>query len=367
MVPTRITTPTHETRVVNGRTFIITLDGSEWFDESGYANGADPAGLLEHLERVLVATQTPTAWLDVVADIPTPAVIWRRVLAATAQNPILATELGPLDQLVPALASPALGSELAKVVAAQFASAHEDVKRGVEATVLSLGTVGEINDEANYYRDQLYRQLLHALDRDAVSEETGAAIDTTTRPVEHTSHLGGAMAYDPNYGTDLSDPADKRVAELFASIRPFVHAHFNDSPGAEELEALSSAVDELDTLVTDGYAGVLAKQALEVLTEVAVIWTRLTREVGGHLHQRARTILLSAVSNSEPEPRENDDSGHKLRTIQTGPRNNAARGLPTLADPRGTSNFGSGRVLAGLSCLRGLETATGYGRPFSDR
>lgn len=332
VVPTRTTSPIDETRVVNDRAFTITVDGSEWFDEWDYAKGSDPAGLLEQLGKVLATTDDPTTWLDLLAGDHTPAVIWRRVLSAASDNSKLAAELGPLDQVVAALALAPLASELAKLITARYVDEDHDTKRRAEQTVQAMRPADEIVDEPTYQQDLLYRHLLHALDLLTASPEVQSAIDASRPPTDRT-HFGGPTDYDPYLGIDLDDPVDTQVAELLRSITSFAHAHFNEIPTVEQLDASSAAIDELESVVDRGYTGALASQATDVLTQVAVIWARLPSDMGAPLHFRARARLLEAMHAQTPEPSQDDtdDDGDEIRTILTGPRNDAARGLTTLA------------------------------------
>jgi hypothetical protein len=318
-----------ETRVVNGRTFTITLDGSEWFDERDLSE----PGLLEQLGKALAVTDNPAMWLDLVGSDPTPAAIWRRMLFAAADNPKLAAEFGPLDGVVASLALAPLGSGLAKLIAARYVDEDGHTKRSLEQTVQALQPTGDILDELTYRQDVLYRHLLHALDQLTASPDIQSAITATRRPSPSAVQFSGPADYNPYDGIDLSTPVDTQVAELLRSITSFTHAHFNENPTVEQLEASNTAIDELESIVDDGYTGALASQATNTLTQVAVIWARLPTDIGSPFHARAKARLLGAVHALNPEP-SNDDTDndhHEIRTIHTGPRNDAARGLTALA------------------------------------
>lgn len=333
VVPTHATAPTDVTRAVNGREYTITLDGSEWFDEWDYAKSSDPAGLLEHLSKVLAVSDNPTTWLDLLASDRTPAVIWRRVLSAASVNSKLAAELGPLDQVTAALALDPLGSELAKLITARYVDEDDDTKRSLEQIVQTLQPAVEILDAQTDRQDVLYRHVLHALDHLTDSPEIQSAIDASRRPNPRATRTGGPTDYDPYHGIDLADPVDAQVAGLLGSVTAFTHAHFNEIPTVEQLEASHAAIDELESIVDGGYTGPLDSQATDALTQVAVIWARLPSDIGAPLHRRARARLLGAVHAPRPDAGNDstDNDDHEIRTIHTGPRNDAARGLTTLA------------------------------------
>ncbi len=331
VVPTH-TTPVDETRAVGGRTFTIALDGSDWFDEWDYAKGSDPAGLLEQLGNTLAATDDPATWLDLLAAGRTPAVIWRRVLSAASENAKLAAEFGPLNEVVAAFALPPLASELAKLIAARYVDEGDDAKRSVEETVQALRPADGVDDGLAFRQDRLYRRLLHAFDHLTTDNEIQSAIDASTRPAQGPIQFSGPIDYDPYYGIDVSAPADTRVAELLRPIAAFTRAHFNENPTPEQLDTSRAVIDELESVVDSGYGGALASQATNALTEVAVIWTRLSPDTSRELHARARTRLLRAMTDASPEPSEDGDGDDdEIRTIKTGPRNDAARGLTALA------------------------------------
>lgn len=317
-----------------GHSFAIALDGSDWHDDHSYSNGSDPAALLEVFERQLAACDEPDRWLNLLAAAPTPVVIWRRVLSAAARNRALVDALGPFDELVRALAVNQLAPALAALVRSEFPSADETTRAKVEAFVLGLLPEGEPEDAAPYRTRELNLRLLHALDRSIVSDAAGAAIDAAPKPYDPT-RFGGPPDFDRYEGLDLSAAGDSRVADLVEAIESFVSAHLNTAPNAEQLDERLVDINELEGLVANGYSGVLAERAADLLVRVAATWARCAPEVAGDLHTRARARLLEAATATRPEASHEEDVDDEaeggLFVIKPGPRIDAAMGLTTFA------------------------------------
>ena len=226
------------------------MDGSD----RGYSNGSDPAALLDKFETMLAAGNDPAAWLDLLAEGPTAAVIWGRVLSAAARNPALAAELGPLDAVVGSLAVSPLGAALSQVISAQFSGVDAHTRTKVEETVRALEPAEDVHDGPSYQAQQLYRHLLHTLDPAQVTDDTKAAIEATQPVDDHGVRVGGPVDFDRYFGVDLTDPADKAVSELLDVIEPFMHAHYSELPTEEQLYDHDAAIGALELVVDAGYA-----------------------------------------------------------------------------------------------------------------
>lgn len=320
------------TVTLNGRELTIDLDGSERMNDRGYSDGSDPAALLEAFEAELVGSDNPGAWLDLLAAAPTPVVVWGRVLSAATANPILAVELGRLDVLVRSLSVTELSFTLASLVREEFPRSTQETRSNIEAHVLELLPADEPHDEETYLSQQTALQLLHALDRDLVGAEAGAAMDATHAPMSPRDRFGGPVDFDRHWGVDLTDPTDAQVAELTGVVERFIHDHLNSTPSAAQLAEHAGVIDELERILGDGYAGPLAENASGLLVRVAALWARCGVDVAEGLHARARQILLGAVESPRPEERDDDsETEGDLITIASGPRTDAARGLMALA------------------------------------
>ncbi len=314
-----------------GRMFSIDLDGSDWYDDHTYSDGSDPATMLDSFEAQLASSADADFWLDLLASAPTPVAIWRRVLTAAAQNAALAAALGPLDELVHALAIHQLATALAAVVRAQLPGADESVRESIEAQVLASVPEGEPEDWEAYRARELHLHLLHALDRSLVSEAVGAVMDASPKPHDPKLRLGGAVTFDPYEA--ITDAGDHHVAELVGAIEAFGYEHLNSTPNAQQLAERVGDINELENLIEGGYSGVLAERAADLLVRVAALWARCPSEVAGNLHLRARGRLLAAVPAARPEPAPDrrDEPDTDVVVIDPGPRTDAGRGLMALA------------------------------------
>lgn len=316
-----------------GRQFVIELDAA---DESAYRTPSDESdvpAILTKFQDHLSSSEQPGLFLDLLAGAPTSAAVWRSVLAAAGQNPMLARELGPLDELVRTLDVDPLVPELASVVRAEFPGTDESSRSRIEAHILESLPESEPLDAETYRRRQSRHRLLDSLDRTIVGHETGAKMDTArTELAASREGWGGPVDFD-RWGDAEIEDRDRRAAELVETIESFVDAHINDVPSAPELGEPIGDIDELEALLEACPSGPLAGRASDLLVRVAVIWAKCTSDVAGPLHGRARERLLKATAAIRPEAatEPDDEPATDFIVVQTGPRTDAARGLLALA------------------------------------
>lgn len=319
---------------VGERTFRIVADQSRRWDSSGYRRGNEITDLLHKLEEHFTEASDAAAERAIqhLTSFSVPTAVWRHVLAAAKRNGRLAAELLPLDHLVSGFTLPDLVDPLADLVAAIFPARPEDERRRIEDLVMSMAPEGESDDPGWYIADYRYRQLLHALDRTAVTRiEIIAAQDAST-PTPTDGILPGNWLEDgtDRHRPDLTTEADRSAWTAMEELRVFTGNHLNEAPDDDAVAASTAVAERLLPMLADEHLTAAVRAASDdVLARAAEIWTRRGRDVGDDTLSLAHTILLRY--HDAARPTDYGDNQSKLTTIPQGPRTDAARGLVQLA------------------------------------
>ncbi len=204
---------------IASRTFSVILDDSGWWDNRSYANQHDLASLLEKFEKHLAqaAREDPpqlARMLDLLASMPRPAVLWRRVILAAASEPAAATDLMPLCWTQTALVIDEFEEPLAALIETMAARLDPAERARIETTVVALHPGPDDGSDAWRQQDLRFRRFFYALGlTPSVDTATTTPNGPTATPEPRHQPVVAASFSRPDegperYGISLSNDAD---------------------------------------------------------------------------------------------------------------------------------------------------------------
>lgn len=339
--------------VLGTRTAAIRHDGSAYWDSAALQR--DTSTMLNAFEERLVDAAaagehaTVAAVIDVLAERPQPAAIWRRIVRAALRQPAAL-----VPSLAGALASSAFLSahDLIEPVGALMPTAFEHLPGGerarIEAAIMALPDAypRQRREGGEVRRDQ----LLAAIGPHTLTTEAACARAIELAASGAAPPPSPPFDFEPSWseiseeeslrerGIAPEQPANARLLELIAPVAEFARAHSNAAPSGDEATVAVPAIEELRATITES-----ATQASQPLLDEAQAWLceaasalamQTPLPVGQRSVSLARELALAgahaAVPRAAPGSIEQFDRGGPSWGIPSG-RIDAARALLYLA------------------------------------